>query len=65
MLFSIIFFLSFYPFFIMDKLTCWEWCILSSTIKYRLLNDKKSHQIILNELKEIEKKLFPHLEKNT
>ena len=45
----------------MEKLTCWEWCILSSTIKYRLLNDKKSNQFILNDLKEIEKKLFPYL----
>ena len=47
----------------MKNLTCWELCILSSTIKYRLLNDKKSNQFILNDLKEIEKKLFQYLEK--
>jgi len=43
----------------MEKLTCWELCILSSTIKYRLITDKKSKQFILDDLKEIEKKLFP------
>ena len=47
----------------MENLTCWEWCILSSTIKYRLLYDKKSNDFILRDLKKIEKKLFPHLQK--